>query len=150
MTRREIIEENSKQAFLGEETGPPTKVVLALKLITTVVGPKGQVLKSPMKSINTFLVVDVEDMLNEESHLLVPFLQIRRDTRVRHTTDTIQLVIPEVNDQHKENSFCPNLKQKRNFKHDQNPAEVKACGQYHVNTKKITCRNNLTVVLGGR
>ena len=89
-------------------------------------------------------------MLNEESHLLIPFLQIRRDTCVRHTTDTIQLVIPEVNDQHEENCFCPNLKQKRNFKHDQNPAELIACGQYHINTKKITCRNNQTVVLGGR
>ena len=109
MSRSEIVEENCKKAFVGEETRAPTKVVLALELISTIVRPKGQVLDPPMKAVDALFVVNIENVLNEKSNLFISFFQVWSYTCMGHTTYTIQVMIPEVHNQDKENSFCPKI-----------------------------------------
>ena len=71
MSRSEIVKENCKKAFFGEETRAPTKVLLALELISTIVRPKGQVLDPPMKAVDALFVVNIENVLNEKSNLFI-------------------------------------------------------------------------------
>ena len=143
MSRSEKVEENCKKAFFGEETRAPTKVVLALELISTIVRPKGQVLDPPMKAVDALFVVNIENVLNEKSNLFISFFQVWSYTCMGHTTYTIQVMIPEVDNQDKENSFRPNS----------NIYVKSMCISYvgrHKDGKKCmyksTCHSNQTVV----
>ena len=111
MSRSEIVKENCKKAFFGEETRAPTKVLLALELISTIVRPKGQVLDPPMKAVDALFVVNIENVLNEKSNL---FISVNFSSLELHMYGTHNLQDPShdprsIHNQDEENSFCPKI-----------------------------------------
>ena len=79
---------NCEKVFCGRETRAPAKVVLALKLISTIFRLKWQVLDAPLKSIDTLFVVNIQNVLNKKTYFFTPFL-ICSDTCMGYTAYVI-------------------------------------------------------------
>ena len=88
-------------------------------------------------------IVQIKNMLNKESNLLILLLEIWSYASMGNTTNSIQIMIPIINNKYKKNCLCPANKCKR---------FVEYAGRTEQKKKKNshTCHCNPTVVLDGQ